>query len=150
VRGWIFVLKYVLGSLPGLGLAQGGFVKVFLTIPDGCISRTLCLCRLGRGRFAGQDGGGNRDDEDDGLRLFRHDESECGSGRWSLRPPPSGFLSRDMLSFSGLLGVMRRVWGPFFLHVFQGKKVDGAANAYAINVSQKRKYRFVPRGRFWG
>lgn len=30
------------------------------------------------------------------------------------------------------------------LRVFQGKKVDGAANAYAINVSQKRKYRFVP------
>lgn len=27
--------------------------------------------------------------------------------------------------------------------LFQGKKVDGAANAYAINVSQKRKYRFV-------
>lgn len=26
----------------------------------------------------------------------------------------------------------------------QGKKVDGAANAYAINVSQKRKYRWVP------
>lgn len=26
----------------------------------------------------------------------------------------------------------------------QGKKVDGAANAYAINVSQKRKYRCVP------
>lgn len=32
--------------------------------------------------------------------------------------------------------------GPIFL-LFQGKKVDGAANAYAINVSQKRKYRFV-------
>ncbi|NXJ16862.1 SNR27 protein, partial [Odontophorus gujanensis] len=30
--------------------------------------------------------------------------------------------------------------GPMFL-LFQGKKVDGAANAYAINVSQKRKYR---------
>lgn len=43
--------------------------------------------------------------------------------------------------------------GTFFLNVFQGKKVDGAANAYAINVSQKRKYRFVPGpfnfGFFW-
>lgn len=35
-------------------------------------------------------------------------------------------------------------FGTVFLNVFQGKKVDGAANAYAINVSQKRKYRFVP------
>lgn len=37
-------------------------------------------------------------------------------------------------------------WRTRFLTIsllFQGKKVDGAANAYAINVSQKRKYRFV-------
>ena len=30
-----------------------------------------------------------------------------------------------------------------FLAFLQGKKVDGSVNAYAINVSQKRKYRYA-------
>lgn len=31
----------------------------------------------------------------------------------------------------------------YFFSVLQGKKVDGSVNAYAINVSQKRKYRLA-------
>lgn len=57
-----------------------------------------------------------------------------------------GCLSRARWCCHAHLGDNTLSLGTFFflLLVFQGKKVDGAANAYAINVSQKRKYRFVP------
>ncbi|XP_009277171.1 PREDICTED: U4/U6.U5 small nuclear ribonucleoprotein 27 kDa protein, partial [Aptenodytes forsteri] len=38
---------------------------------------------------------------------------------------------------------MMKTMGFASFDTTKGKKVDGAANAYAINVSQKRKYRFV-------
>ncbi|NXL68756.1 SNR27 protein, partial [Chordeiles acutipennis] len=38
---------------------------------------------------------------------------------------------------------MMKMMGFASFDTTKGKKVDGAANAYAINVSQKRKYRFV-------
>lgn len=47
-----------------------------------------------------------------------------------------------VLSLS-LIGSRRHTRFLTIFLLFQGKKVDGAANAYAINVSQKRKYRFV-------
>lgn len=39
--------------------------------------------------------------------------------------------------------VCQAVISGISLHVLQGRKVDGSVNAYAINVSQKRKYRWA-------
>lgn len=53
-------------------------------------------------------------------------------------------LSSPHLQQAGMWLSLLLSEGDFgFLFLSQGKKVDGSANAYAINVSQKRKYRLA-------